>query len=68
MEGNTNNLDIFEYLRKVKKVTNFNFSLMSREERIAYIIAEMEKIEEKNPEMVQYIEEQTEDNNDDLLR
>ena len=33
MENERNNLDIFDIIKKVKKLDNFNFSLMSREER-----------------------------------
>ena len=59
MEENFNNDrddDIFALLRKIKRLDDFNFSLMDREELKAYIVAQMEKIEREFPKMVEYIE------------
>jgi len=61
-ERNIGILEFFNNLRKVKKLDNFNFSLMSREEKIEFLVIEMEKIEKKYPEMVVFIENDFTDN------
>lgn len=54
-------LDIFTLIRKIKKVDNFNISLMDKDELIEYLVKEMEKIEEKHPKMIEYCNENTDD-------
>lgn len=48
--------DFLEIIRKVKRVDNFNMALMDREELKAYLVAQMKKIEEDYPDMVEHIE------------
>ena len=54
-----NIVDIFEWLKRIKKEENFKLALMSREDRIAYIVEQMEKFEGQFPNMIEYIEEPT---------
>ena len=56
-EQNNPSLSFFYILKKIREVDNYNLSLMSREERIQLIIAEMERIEKEQPDMVEYIED-----------
>ena len=64
MDGK-NNLDFFEILKHVKKEENFKLALMSRDEKIAYIVKQMEDIEANAPSMVEYCEPPT---NSDFLQ
>lgn len=64
MEGLTDKLEIFKILRKIRKIQNFDLALMSREEKIDYIVSEMNWIEENIPEVVEYIEDEFDDDYD----
>ena len=68
MENERNNLDIFDIIKKVKKLDDFNFALMSRDERIEYIANQMEKIEKEHTDIVVRIGDQTDDHNDDFIK
>ena len=59
--------DLFKALRKVKKIENFNMSLMPRTELIDYIVEQMEKIEQNLPEAVEYIEPENTFDDDHLM-
>lgn len=59
--------DLFKALRKVKKIENFNMSIMSRTELIDYIVEQMEKIEQNLPEAVEYIEPENTFDDDHLM-
>ena len=48
--------DFLEIIRKVKRVDNFNIALMDKEELKAYLVAQMVKIEEDYPDIVEHIE------------
>lgn len=54
--GNRDRSDIFKTLNKIKKMENFNFALMSREEKVAYIVYQMELAEKQVPDMVEHVE------------
>ena len=51
-----NYLDILKILKHIKREENFRLALMDKEERIAYIVAQMEQIESNFPEIVEYCE------------
>jgi hypothetical protein len=58
MEENKNNdrLEIFKILKKIRTIGDFEFSLMSREEKIEFLVAQMEKVEKTVPDMVEHVE------------
>lgn len=66
MEEKKDDKDFISLIKRIKKFHNFNFSLMSREEKIEYIVNEMEKIEKQFPRMVEGINDNN--LNDDFTR
>ena len=54
--------DVYTTSSSNKKEENFKLALMSRDEKIAYIVKQMEDIEANAPSMVEYCEPPTNDN------
>lgn len=46
------NANIFDILKDIKRKENYKMLHMSREEKIRYIVEQMEEIERRLPEMV----------------
>ena len=64
MKQEIDNLDIFYYLQCVKKHENSKMALMSREEKVSYIVSQLTAIEKYLPNMVVYCKQ---DNIKDLI-
>lgn len=61
MKNWSENSNIFDVLKDIKRKENYKMFTMSREEKIQYLVAQMEEIERYIPEMVTHIEDENTD-------